>query len=488
MTSSKEIRTALPQQNQRPAAEEIGNNALSYPAVTAFPVLQAAGTNSSIPIRQAAAALSSHTAVVQRRVGVEVETGIPVYKPYTGTTYGNDANLLGLCFNGSSYSRTTRGDVNGVELHADSGGNVYSVAGRYYEENIKNRVKGVPDKPGKSGIVEFVTSEAGLVDELEPTNGKQNLINHLNEIQTQIGQMEQTGPHVVGTAGYRAGVSYTWPWGDEFKDAMKTNGYSPQVNIGIDLGGLAGLFAQPIGRTLTNGFFWGIGEAQNTHAEIAALMSKIRTLPIEQAKDAAPIMPGNRLLNSLEGVLNVLLMYFKGAAAGHNTKETEKNEVPYMLKGSFQALWKELLEQFPEEQRNTDPRKWFKRIESLIETIDDKYRLQASLASKMDNHVTVSSAFRTLVDGGDIATSIASGEKLDNDEDSEINNQVRDNFPELMADANRSVPIVEIRHMATVGNPAGVQENVMQVVEEILDRQLVQFGNAAATIKANAGW
>jgi hypothetical protein len=488
MTSSKGMRTGLSQQNQRPAAEDIGNNSLSYPAVTAFPVIQAAGTNSSIPPRQMATALSSHAAVVQRRVGVEVETGIPVFEPYTGNTHGNDADLLGLCFNGSSYSRTTRGNVNGVELHADSGGNVYSVAGRYYEENIKNRVKGVPKKPGKSGIIEFVTSKAGLVDELEPTNGKQNLVNHLNEIQTQIAQLEQTGPHVVGTGGYKAGVSYTWPWGDEFKNAMKTNGYSPQVNIGIDLGGLAGLFAQPIGRALTNGFFWGIGEAQNTHAEIAALMSKIRTLPIVQPEEGAPIMPGNRLLNSLEGVLNILLMYFKGAAAGHNAKETEKNEVPYMLKGSFQALWGELLQQFPEEQRNTDPRKWFKQIESLIETIDDKYRLQASLASKMDNHLTVSSAFRALVDGGNIATSIASGEKLDNDEDSEINYLVQDNFPELMENATHSVPVVEIRHMATVGSAAGVQENVTQVVEEMLDRQLAQFGNAAATIKANAGW
>lgn len=467
--ASKEPRITPLQQRPQSSGSSIGINARSYPAVRPAPVQSMTNT-------------ASQPAPIQRRVGIEVETGIPVFEPYVGDTKGDDPNLFGLIYNGVPYSRDTRGNINGVELHADSGGQVFgSPRKQYFEDKIKGKVNGVPQKFGKASIIEVVTSKQGLVDELGD-NGKQNLSNHLDEINTQINALEQPGLTHLGTQ--RAGVDNPWPI--SFRDAMLKNGYSPQVNIGIDLGGLSGLFSNPMGNTLTNGHFWGIGEAKDTNTEIAAIINKARLIPIM----GTTVMPGNRLLNCLQGVLDLLLSYFKGIRAGHNSAETEKNEVPFMLKGTFKELWEELLKQFPEAQKNVDPIDWFTKVNKLIESgLDDKYTLQSGPAGKLGNHLTISGAFETLMNGENIATKIASGESVENDNQSSINYDVAQFIPDMDASEDRKTPVLEMRHMATVQSGGAIKENVTAVVEGIIERQLEQFNvTDRATIKTRSGW
>ncbi|RFM31534.1 hypothetical protein [Chitinophaga silvisoli] len=470
--ASKTPQHTRQQQSQSASTEGPGRQALSYPTVIPAPV-------------QLTAAPSSQAAVIQRRVGIEVETGVPVYKPLTVAGSGIDPNLLGLLYQGAEYSRNTRGNLNGVELHADSGGSVYGgPRDTYFKDRVKNRVRGVPDKLGKASIIEAVTSKQGLVDELGP-NGKQDLSDHLDELLLQIANLENAAPTALGNL--RAGVDNNWGYG--FKDAMLKNGYFPQVNIGIDLGGLAGMFKNPVGGTLTSGFFWGGVEARDTHADIAAVIGKAAKLPIEEGEDD-PVMPHSRLLNSLEGVLTILLSYFKGARAGHNPTETEKNSVPFMLKGSFQSLWEELLKQFPEEQRDVEPKEWFMKISKIIETeLDAKYKLQSLPAARMGGYSTLSAAFEALINGENIGTSIASGEKVKNDEEASINYDVADYMPELMLVPDRKVPVVELRHMDRVGSGDALKNNIMMIVEGVIERQLEQFdGKAIKEIKERSGW
>jgi len=467
--TSKEPRITPLQQSPQSSGSSIGINARSYPAVRPAPVVQAMTNTASQP------------APIQRRVGIEVETGIPVFETYLGDTKENDPNLFGLIYNGVPYSRDTRGNINGVELHADSGGQVFgSPRKQYFEDKIQGKVNGIPKNFGKASIIEVVTSKQGLVDELGD-NGKQNLSNHLDEINTQINALEQPGLTPLGTQ--LAGVDNHWPV--SFRDAMLKNGYSPQVNIGIDLGGLSGLFSNPMGPTLTNGHFWGIGQAEDVNTEIAAIINKARLIPIE-----GTVMPGNRLLNCLQGVLDVLLSYFKGIRAGHNITETEKNEVPFMLKGTFKELWEELQEQFPEDQKDVDPIAWYTKVNELIEsTLDNNYKLQSGPAGRLGNHLTISGAFETLMNGGNIATTIASGESVDNDKDSSINDDVSEFILELDASAERKTPVLEMRHMTTVQSGEKMKENAMAVVEGIIERQLQQFNvNDQSTIKTRSGW
>jgi hypothetical protein len=462
-------------QTQSASTEGPGRQALSYPAVIPAPV-------------QLNPALSGQEAVIQRRVGIEVETGVPVYTPLNVVGSNIDPNLLGLLYQGAAYARDTRGSINGLELHADSGGNVYGEPrNKFFKERVSNRVKGVPDTLGKASIIEAVTSKDGLVDELGD-DGKQHLSDHLDELLLQVANLENAGITALGNVS--AGVDTNWGYG--FKDAMKKNGYFPQVNIGIDLGGLAGIFKKPVGGTLTNGFFWGGGEARDTHAEIANVIGKAAKLPIEEDEEGEsdPVMPHSRLLNSLEGVLTILLSYFKGARAGHSPSETGKNAVPFMLKGSFKSLWEELLKQLPKEQKDVDRKEWFMKISQIIETdLDKKYSLQSIGVAIMGGYSTISAAFEALINGENIGTSIASGEKVENDDEASINYDVTDFIPGLKFEQDRKVPVVELRHMERVGSGATLKDNIMRIVEEVIDRQLEQFdGTAIKEIKERSGW
>lgn len=477
--SMEDVKIMRDKQNSGPESADLSSKRSESGAdQTGGDLIQGMGFGEEEPLSYEARTYYPSEAPVQRSVGIEVETGVPVYHRYAGNAHGENPDIIGMANNDVDYSREIRADQNGVELHADSNKEFYKDIWEHYDQKIRPNNGGLPEmKDPHPEILEFVTSVDGLVDETG-IDGKANLVAHLDEMERQIDGFYASGPHAVGA--FRTGMNNAWP----IFDLMARAGLFAQINLGIDLASIADVFEAPPAEAV-RGHSNTTGDATADLTTGAAAIAKKSAVSMakvnfqEQKTHDDLGKPSERTIKSLAGILATVFLYYAGTKANLAGDSIEKNHTPFLLKASFTEIWEAMLRQFPPDQEvsKVDLAPWFRVLIGNISDAEDGYRLGVEPARRFfSGYQYPSQVIAALADGdGFEVNEIATGNPLPLDSGTNyLAEKALSDYGDKKGDLPKSaiaMPVYEVRHLKRVRDFDGIREQVMTVVESVLKIQ-----------------